>query len=814
MNILLQDLRYGLRRLARSPAFTAVAILSLGLGIGANTAIFSLVNTVLLRPFPVAASEQLVALHVLGKKDGVLAFSYPNYVDFRDRNQVLSGLVVTRFAPMSLSRDGNNERVWGYLVSGNYFDVLGVKPVLGRTFAPEEDRTRVSHPVAVLSYACWQRRFGADPAVVGRDIILNGHPIKVIGVAPEGFNGTDMIFTPEIWAPMHMLNWIEPGADWLDQRDTLNMFATGRLKSGVSLKEAQASLNLLAEQLGREYPNENEGQKIALTAPGLILPTLRGAVVNFTWMLLAAVSVVLLIACTNLAGLLLARATERRKEIAIRLALGASRVRLVRQLLTESMILSFAGGLFGLLLAKWIIDIVVSFRPPVNFPLTIDLVIDVRVMVFALLASMLTGVIFGIAPALQATKTELTPALKDEVSLGGYRKSRLRSGLLIAQLALSLVTLVAAGLVVRALQQVRTMNPGLDSQNGLIMSMDLGLQGYDKARGREFYRQLTDRVGSLPGVRSAAITNFVPLSLNYSARGIYVEGQTPARGANVPNSMYSQIGVGYFKTIGLPLVAGRDFAEQDKENTELVTIINETFARRILGADSPADAVGRRISNDPSGPWMKIIGIAKDGKYFTIGEAYQPFIYYPMEQSYGSSGTLIVRTNSDPKAMIAAVRNEVQRLDPKLPVYDVKTLEEHMSLSLFPARVAAAVLGGFGLVALILAAIGIYGVTSYSVAQRTRELGIRMALGAKRRDVVVMIVRQGAILAGIGLGTGLLVAFALTRWMASILYGVSATDAVVFVGVSMLLGVVTLIAGYLPARSAAQVDPMIALRYQ
>jgi len=344
--------------------------------------------------------------------------------------------------------------------------------------------------------------------------------------------------------------------------------------------------------------------------------------------------------------------------------------------------------------------------------------------------------------------------------------------------------------------------------------MDLGLQGYDKARGREFYRQLTDRVESLPGVRSAAITNFVPLSLNYSARGIYVEGQTPARGANVPNSMYSQIGVGYFKTIGLPLVAGRDFAEQDKENTELVTIINETFARRILGADSPADAVGRRISNDPSGPWMKIIGIAKDGKYFTIGEAYQPFIYYPMEQSYGSSGTLIVRTNSDPKAMIAAVRNEVQRLDPKLPVYDVKTLEEHMSLSLFPARVAAAVLGGFGLVALILAAIGIYGVTSYSVAQRTRELGIRMALGAKRRDVVVMIVRQGAILAGIGLGTGLLVAFALTRWMASILYGVSATDAVVFVGVSMLLGVVTLIAGYLPARSAAQVDPMIALRYQ
>jgi predicted permease len=814
MNILLQDLRYGFRRLARSPVFTGIAILSLGLGIGANTAIFSLVNTVLLRPFPVAASEQLVALHDLGKKDGVLAFSYPNYTDFRDRNQVLSGLVVTRFAPMSLSRDGNNERIWGYLVSGNYFDVLGVKAALGRTFAPEEDRTRVSHPVAVLSHACWQRRFGADPAIVGRDVVLNGHQFKVIGVAPEGFNGTDIIFTPEIWAPMHMLNWIEPGADWLDQRDTQNMFATGRLKPGVGLKQAEASLNLLAEQLGREYPNENEGQKIALTPPGLILPTLRGAVVNFTWMLLAAVGVVLLIACTNLAGLLLARATERRKEIAIRLALGASRGRLIRQLLTESVLLSFAGGLFGLLLAKWIIDIVVSFRPPVNFPLTIDLVIDARVLVFALFTSMLTGIIFGIAPALQATKTELTPGLKDEVSLGGYRRSRLRSGLLVAQLSLSLVTLVAAGLVVRALQQVRTMNPGLDSQNGLIISMDLRLQGYDKGQGQQFYRQLVERVGSLPGVRSAAMTNFVPLSLNYSARSIYIEGQTPARGANVPNSMYSLVGVGFFETIGLPLVAGRDFTEQDKEGTERVTIINETFARHILGADPPADAIGRRISNDPTGPWVKVIGIAKDGKYFTIGEAYQPFIYFPMQQAYGQDGTLIVRTHSDPKAMIAAVRNEVQRLDPKLPVYDVKTLEEHMSLSLFPARVAAAVLGGFGLVALILAAIGIYGVTSYSVVQRTREIGIRMALGARKRDVVVMIVRQGMTLAGIGLAIGLIFAFALTRWMASILYGVSATDAIVVVGVSMLLGGVTLVAGYLPARRAAQVDPMTALRYQ
>lgn len=814
MNTLIQDIRYGLRRLGHSPGFTAVAILSLALGIGANAAIFSLVNTVLLRPFPVPESDRLVALHVIGKQNSMRAFSYPDYIDFRNRNDVLSGIFVSRFSPMSLNREGQSERLWGYLVSGNYFQVLGIKPVLGRDFTPDEDRTRSSHPVAILSFGCWQRRFGGDQAIIGKQIRINDKQFQVVGVAPDGFKGTDVVFAPEIWIPIHMLEWVEPGSTWLDRRSTENIFASGRLKPGVSRKQAEASLNLLSQQLGKEYPDTNEGKSIALTAPGLIIPALRGAVISFTWILLALVALVLVIACTNLAGLLLARATERRKEIAIRLALGASRMRLIRQLLTESVILSLAGGLVGVFLASWMIELVVKFRPPVNFPLIFDLVMDWRVLFFSLLISTLTGVVFGIAPALQATNAELTPALKDEVSLGGIRKSRLRSGLLVAQLALSLVMLVAAGLVVRALQQLRTMNPGFESRNGFLMSVDLHLQGYDQARGQQFYRQLLERLRSTPGVTSAAVTNFMPLSLNYSSTNIYVEGQPETRGINLPSSMYSSIGAGYFETIGLPLLAGRPFAESDTEGTPRVVIINETFARRLIHATNPAEAIGKRVGYGPGGNWRQVVGVVRDGKYFNIGEDYQPFIYYPLNQEYEPNGTFIVRTAGNTDRMIAAVRNEIQQLDAGLPVYDVKTLEEHMSLSLFPARVAAAFLGGFGLIALTLAAIGIYGVTSYSVAQRTREIGIRMALGAKRRDVVMMIVRQGMRLAALGLAIGLAVSFGLTRMLANLLYGVSSTDALTFIVVSVALAGVTILSGYLPARRAARVEPMKALRHQ
>ncbi|HEU4390835.1 MAG TPA: ABC transporter permease, partial [Blastocatellia bacterium] len=537
MDNLIKDIRFGIRRLIKSPGFSLIAIASLALGVGANTAIFSLVNTVLLRPLPVPDPTRIVSVTVRGKGDSIGAFSYPMYEDFRDRNDVLSGILVYRFAYMSLSQDGRGQRVWGYEVSGNYFDVLEVKPVLGRTFLPEEYRTPLSHPVAVMSYGCWQRRFAGDPGVVDRDVAINGHSFRIIGVAPEGFSGTEIIYTPELWVPMQMLEWIEPGSKWLDKRDNSSIFAVGRLKPGVSERQAEQSLNMIAQQLGQEYPDSSEGLTISLIPTGFIIPDLRGAVVGFAWVLMGAVMLVLAVACTNLASLLLARGAERRREIAIRLAIGASRWRLVRQLLTESVLLSVAGGMLGVMLAIWLVGLVEGFKPPVDFPLTVHLALDSRVLVFSLVVSVATGIVFGVAPALQATKTDVVGALKDTAGQAGYRRSRLRSGLVVAQIAVSLVLLIAAGLVIRALRQLQTTSPGFDPNNAFVMSFDVGLEGYDQARGQQFYRQVLDRVRSLPGVRTAALTGFVPLSLNYSGNYIFVEGEPSERGANVPTSM-------------------------------------------------------------------------------------------------------------------------------------------------------------------------------------------------------------------------------------------------------------------------------------
>jgi len=485
---MMKDIRYAIRGLIKRPGFVAVAVITLALGIGANTAIFSLVNTVLLRSLPVDRPGEIVSVAVRAKDDSMSALSYPNYKDFRDRNDVLSGLLIYRFVPLSLSRGGANERIWGYEVSGNYFDVLNVKAVQGRTFLPEEDKTKLSHPVVVLSYDAWQGRFGGDRNLVGNDILINNHQFRVIGIAPEGFKGTEFVYSPEIWLPASMMEWVEPGATWLEDRNSKNFFGIGRLKSGVNARQAEASLNLLSQQLAKEYPDSNEGQSVKVGPPGFILPDLRGAIVSFTWVMMAAVGLVLLVTCTNLAGLMLARATDRRKEIAIRLAMGANRLRLIRQLLTESILLSFLGGAAGLLLALWIVKVLLALKPPIDFPLSLDVGIDWRVLVFSLAVSVVAGAVFGLAPALQATRPNLVGTLKDTAAQGGAVKTRLRSVLVVAQIAISLVVLIAAGLVVRTLQQLQTMNPGFNPENALTMSFDLGLQGYDDARGQQFYR--------------------------------------------------------------------------------------------------------------------------------------------------------------------------------------------------------------------------------------------------------------------------------------------------------------------------------------
>jgi predicted permease len=815
MNSFIKDFQYAFRSLFKRPAFVAISVITLALGIGANTAIFSLLNTILLRPLPVAHPEHVVSVSVRGKNDSMQAFSYSNYKDFRDRNQVLDGLLIYRFAPLSLSRDGNNQRVWGYEVSGNYFDVLGVSAFKGRTFAPDEDVTKLSHPVVVVSYSGWQKRFAEDPNLVGKEILLNNHTFKVVGITPENFKGTELVYTPDLFVPISMIEWVEPGTTWLDNRDSQNFFAVGRLKAGVQVKQAEGALNILAQQLAKEYPETNEGQTISVIPPGFIIPELRNAVVSFAGVLMAVVTLVLLIACANIAGLHLARATDRRKEIAIRLALGANRLRLIRQLLTESVLLSLMGGAVGVLLAFWIVNALLSFRPPLDFPLTAEVALDWRVMVFSFLVSLVTGVAFGLAPALHSTRFALVPALKDTTSQAGYRRSWLRSALVVAQLALSLTLLVGAGLVVRALQQLRTLNPGFNPNNAVMLSLDVGLQGYDRARGEQFFRQLTARVETLPGIRSVALSNFVPLSLNYSSNTVFVEGQPAEKGANVPTAMAASAGPRYFETMGTTILYGREFSDQDKADSERVAIVNEALVRRLFNPGSISDVVGKRISFSGSGgPFVRIVGIAKDGKYFNIAEEPRMFVWTPLSQFYSSSIILVVRTSGNPEAAISTLRSAVQSLDPNIPLYDVKTMNEHMKLSLFPARVAATVLGGFGLVALTLAGIGIYGVTSYSVSQRTREIGIRMALGAQRRDVLRLILTSGAKLASVGVVLGLFGAVALTRVITSLLFGITPMYVITFVIVSVGLTVVSLLACYIPARRATKVDPLKALRYE
>ena len=809
-----KDISYAIRSLLKRPGFVSIAVITLALGIGANTAIFSLVNAVLLRSLPVERPSEVVSVAVRGKDDSMSAFSYPNYRDYRDRNETLSGLLVYRFVPLSLSRSGANERVWGFEVSGNYFDVLGVKAIRGRTFLPEEDKTPLANPVAVVSYESWQRRFGGDPDLVGKDVLMNNHQFKVIGIAPENFKGTELVYTPEIWLPASMMGWVEPGADWLDDRNTRNFFAIGRLKPGVDTRQAEASLNLLALQLAKEYPDTNEGQTVKVVPPGFILPELRGAVVSFTWVLMAAVALVLLVTCTNLAGLMLARATDRRREIAIRLAMGANRWRLIRQLLTESVLLSVIGGVAGMLLAVWIVQLLLAFKPPIDFPLSLDVSVDWRVLLFSFAVSLVAGAIFGLAPALQATRPGVSQALRETSAQGGASRTRLRSVLVVAQIAISLVVLISAGLVVRTLLQLQTMNPGFDPQNALTMSFDLGLQGYDRQRGQQFYRQLSERVRALPGVKSAAVSDYIPLSLNFNSRNIFVEGQPAERGENVPLAMNSSAGPRYFETMRTPLVHGREFTDQDQDGSERVAIVNETFVKKLMtSVNSSSEAIGKRIAfGSAGGPYVRIVGVAREGKYFNIAEDPRPFVWTPLAQDYSTNGILTVRTEGNPEPLLAAVRKEVQALDPNLPLFDVKTLSEHMRFALFPARVAATVLGVFGLVALLLSAIGIYGITSYTVAQRTHEIGIRLALGAQLSDVLSLVLRHGLKLTAIGAAIGLFGAYLATRAITSVLYGVSPTDPLTFGLVSLVLVGVALVACYVPSRRATKVDPLIALR--
>lgn len=807
-----QDLRFGVRMLMKKPGFTFVAVLTLGLGIGANTAIFSLVNTVLLRPLPIAQPEQVVTLNFGVPGQGVFPLiGYPEYTDYRDRNQVLAGLAAVGGASVGLSNNGINERIMGSYVTGNYFSLLAVGAALGRVITPEDDHMLGAHPVVMLSYQCWEQRFGADPQIVGRELLISGRKYTVIGVTPKGFNGTELASRPEFWFPMMMKPGLEIGRGPVKGR-TAPVSTIGRLKEGVSWAQAESDLNLIAAQIAREYPQADKGQIVVLSQPGLFGAAMRPMVLRFTAVAMGVVVLVLLLACTNLVNMLLARASERHKEIAIRLALGAGRMRVLRQLLTESVLLALLGSALGLLLAYGAVKLV-WLKMPVIFGFTqIELQMDWRVLIFTLVLSLLTGVLLGLLPALQATKPDLIPALKNESTFGGSRRSRLRNMLVVAQMSLSLVLLLCAGLVLRGLQRAQQIDPGFNPEQAVEVSFDLDVQKYNRERGGEFQRLVLERVRSLPGLQSAALTTHAPLTSGEGGgKGVFVEGDEPKAATKAPIVLTTAISLDYFRTMETHLLQGRDFTAQDNAQSTPVAIVNEAFARRFWPGENP---IGKRFSftGTAAGNWIEIVGIAQNGKYSSLAAINEPFAYLPLAQNYESKVTLIARSASDPHQLLATIRKEFHGLDESLTPYDARTMLDHMELPLAPARIAATALGSFGALALLLAALGIFGVMSNAVTQRTREIGIRIALGAESWEIIKLIVGQGALLVGIGIAIGLGMAALGTRLLARLLYGVNTLDPVTFVGVTALLAVTAFLACYLPARRATKVDPMIALR--
>jgi predicted permease len=824
MSTFLHDLKYGARLLVKSPGFTAVAALSLALGIGANTTIFTLVNAVLLNPLPVEDPSQLVSVWTTDERNqnsalGFLQLSPMNYRDLRDKNEAFSGLAAHTGIPLNISvANGEPQQVFGEIATGNYFAVLGVKPAIGRTFGADEDKNPGERLVAVLGYGEWQKRFGGDPATVGRSLAVNGQAFTIIGVMPKGFKGTNAIGAPALWVPYmtypattngFFRELIEPTS-----RRGLVFNVTGRLKAGTSVRQAEANLKTIARQLEQEYPNENKGRNITIVplAQATINPGFRSNIVMAGSLLMTIVGLVLLIACANVANLLLARAAVRQKEIAVRLALGASRSRLVMQLLTEGTLLALLGGAFGLLVAYWAQGLLWSYRPPFLQPDAVDLHPDARVLMFTLAVSLATGILFGLAPAVQSSRPDLVVELKEKTSAptGSNRLFNLRNLLVAAQIALSLVALIGAGLFLRSLQNAQRIDPGFDAEHLAVMSFDLGAQGYTEERGRQFHQRALERAASVPGVQSATVASTVPLFNGGFLRTVFLEGQDTSDRRSGRLVQITVTGQRYLDTLGITLLRGRALAEADQPDTPGAVVINETMAKRFW---PDQDAIGRRFKFFGQDRFQQVVGIATDSKYNFIGEEPAPHIYQASTQVYPPQVSLFVKA-ARPEAVLGTVRAEVQQLDRNLPLTGVFTLKEIFAQSLWAPRMGASLLAVFAGLSLVLAVIGIYGVMAYAVNQRTRELGIRMALGASRGEVRRLVVLQALRLTVMGVVAGLLVSFAASRLIASLLFSVSPTDTVTFIAVPVLLGGAALAASYLPAFRATRIDPMVALRYE
>jgi predicted permease len=817
---LLGDVRYAARALRKSPGFALAVTVTLGLGIGANTAAFTIVNTLLLNPMPAVDTSALVAVHTVDTKsasgsESLWPLSYPNLEDLQERNAGFSDLAAyTSVTALTWLNGRTAERIFAEVVTANYFDTMGLKPVRGRFFLSEEGRTAGAHPVLVLGFAAWQHRLGGDPDVVGRTLVLNGTTYTVVGVAPEHFRGVTALFGPDLWIPSTMAEQVLPAQQrgTLQDREALVFRGVGRLVPGVSRAEAEASLKAIAAQLEREHPAANRGRSVALRPLNDVAFTGLGrpAAVLGSGLLMGVVAMVLLISCSNVANLLLARAAGRRQEIALRLALGAGRARLVRQLLTEAVMVALVGGVLGTVLAVAGTRVLTSFLPgevALNF---VEPRLDRPVLGFTLALSVVTGLVFGLAPAWQSSRLDVVDGLKEEARSVGPTRRRvsLRSALLVGQVALSLVALVTAGLFLRSIERAYQIDPGFDTQRGGILLVSPGQAGYDRPRSEQFYLEARAHVSGLPGVESMTWATNLPFWARLS-RGVVIEGQPAPADAREAMTLVNTVDLGYFETTGIALSAGRDFSETDVETSVPVAIVNEAFARRHWPGRDP---LLQRFEFAGEDRLRQVVGVARNANYQALGEAPQPCVYLSLRQNFSDAVVLYVRTRTDPASVLAAVQREIRGLDPLLWVGDVRTITKVVDQALFGARMGAGLLGVFGLLALGLASIGLYGVLAYLVNLRRREIGVRMALGANGSNMMALVLGQGIRLVAAGIGFGLLASLVVGRALSSLLYGLSAADPISLAGAAAVLLAVAAVACYLPARRASRVDPLVALR--
>jgi predicted permease len=815
MTSLLQDVRYSLRVILKAPGFAAIAILTLALGIGANTTIFSWINSTLLNPVPgLSRSSEVVSLTLSKPDENPFPFTYPDLEAMRDGQQSFTGIAACGFAQMSLKGKSKPQRIFGMVASANYFDVLGVRPIIGRGFLPEEDTKPGGAPVAVISYRLWQTHFAANPNIEGQTIEINEHPYTIVGVTPAVFQGSQTGVRTDVWVPIMMQAQLNPLGDLLHDHHQFWLLGFGRLKPGVTLQQAQQEMTLRLQPEAKAYPEEHKGHDTVTVYPLWRNPFgLNQFMSKLLPALMCIAGLVLLLACVNVANLMLVRAVGRRREIAIRMALGVSRWRLVRQLLVESLIVSLAGGVVALVITLWTQGTLMKFMPVTeDIPLSLTVTADRTVLLATLVISALTGVIFGILPALRSSGVAPAAVLKEETgsASGTLRKARLASSLVVAQISLSLLLLVCAGLFIRSFRSAQQIDPGFNPHNVLIASYDLFTAGYSDSTGAEFDRQLVSKLESLPGVQSAALSDREPLSFGGGSTSVKPEGYvSPAN-----ESMETQAAIitpNFLQTMQIPIMKGRDFTLQDTKSSQRVVIVSEAFANRYWPNQEP---LGKQLNSDFTHEWFKVVGVARDAKERGLNEKPMPFVYLPLYQIYRPTMIINARVAGDPMTFANTIQKAVHDMNPELVVYDMTTLEVRSQFASFGQRIAGTFVGAFGLLALALAAVGIYGVTSYTTRQRTHEIGIRVTLGATKRDVLRLVLGHGMRLMLIGVGVGLALAVASTRFLGPLLLGVTSTDALTFSSVAILLCAVAMFACFIPARRATRVDPIEVLRYE